>query len=560
MVDNIRSDTMSKWKKNLCICLTLIITLSTALPTGNVAASINSTSTNNQADTPNTEGVISFTEELSGPLEPTIVPTPEVTVIPTPEVTINPIPEVTVSPTPEVTISPTPEDTISPTPELSITPSPEPTKSPFRSKTLEKMSEYDYIGNSVTGISKKKVAVKTLQKNLLSYGTLYGTGMPYDEYKVAMGYQWQDATEYDKKPTIINVDITKSMNYSAYINTLKKLSRYEGVYIYKIGKSTQGRDLYAVEIDVASDQKKNVFMLTGQIHAREFAGGTYIVKQLVDLIQKAQTDSKTMELLKKNKFVAVPIINVDGREALINEPKKWTTKGGEMYKAYTNGVDGGRNFPGLQWGQVLKGSRYKYSIAKSPGYANYPGSYAGSNRETKAMMKWLYHYIVVEQARYYIDMHQQGSIIYAGKTWQTKTQAQKSWDLRTNLRSVLNKGVTRRKYNNVYEGSIYGMQGEGSSLTDYSVTLAVGAKFSPAYGFHAFVSGNKEYILMQIKDLDRNVIKVKDANKNFAAVTMEIGYGRSYLGNSAATRKLLANEYKNYNYDKLLESLPKMVK
>ena len=65
---------------------------------------------------------------------------------------------------------------------------------------------------------------------------------------------------------------------------------------------------------------------------------------------------------------------------------------------------------------------------------------------------------------------------------------------------------------------------------------------------------------MQIKDLDKNTIKVKEANKNFAAVTMEIGYGRGYLGNSSATRKLLANEYNYFNFGKLLESLPKMFK
>jgi hypothetical protein len=65
---------------------------------------------------------------------------------------------------------------------------------------------------------------------------------------------------------------------------------------------------------------------------------------------------------------------------------------------------------------------------------------------------------------------------------------------------------------------------------------------------------------MQVKDLDTSKIKFKEANKNFAELTIEIGYGTNYLGNSAYTRKLLANEYNYYNYGKLLADLPKMIK
>lgn len=425
----------------------------------------------------------------------------------------------------------------------------------FRSKTLKTMSEYDYIANSITGITTKKLSLSSLQKSVKTYGKLYGKGMPFDEYVAAMTYQWEDYTEYDKEPVEINVDIKKTMNYASYVSTLKKLSRYPGVYLYKIGKSTEGRNLYAIEVDVDSDCKKNVIMLTGQIHAREFAGGTYIVKQLVDMVQKAQSDEETMELLKTTKYVAVPIINVDGREALITEESKWKTKSGELLKAYTNKTDGNRNFPGLHWGQVSKGYTLSSIIAKSPTYANYPGPYGGSNRETKALMKWLYHYTIVDQAVYYLDYHQQGSIVYAGKVWQTQQQTKKSTDLRTYLLSILNKGITRRKYTIVNERSSYGLRGEGSSLTDYAVSLAVGAKFSPAYGFHAFTYNNKEYLFMEIGDLDKKLIKVKDTNKNFAVNTIEIGYGKKYLGNSAATRRLLASEYISYNFDTLLERL-----
>ncbi len=507
------------------------------------------------------------------PSDPTVTLTPEpedtyATLTPSPEdssATVTPIPA-----DPWGTLTPVPEDpsiTLTPAPEVSpevsvtpdITPSPVPTKVPYRSQTLEKMAAYDYVGRSVTGITQAKEALAILQKNVESYGTLFGTGMPYKEFKEAMSYEWTDATEYDKKPVKITVDMNQTITYKNYVNLLKQLSRYPGVYLYKIGKTTQGRDLYAIEIDVASTYEKNVIMLTGQVHAREFGAGTILTRQLVELVQKAQTDKAAMDILKKNKYVAVPIINVDGREQLIYYPGKWIVNGNK-WKAYYDGTDGGRNFPGLQWGQVIKGGRLLSIIAGKPGYANYPGPYAGSSNETKAMMKWLYQYVIVEKASLYIDMHNQGSVIYAGKPWQTKAQEKKSLDFRTEVMNVLNKGITKRKYTRIYENSLYGLRGEGTSLTDYAVSLAVGAKFSPAYGFSTFSDGKQEYTLMQIRDLDTAKVKVQAANPDFAAITLEIGYGAKYLGNTAETKRLFANEYVYYNYGRLLEALPKMIR
>jgi predicted restriction endonuclease len=62
------------------------------------------------------------------------------------------------------------------------------------------MSAYDYTGSSVTGVSTQKETLKTLQSYVKSFGTLYGAGMPYEEYKAAMNYMWEDKTEYNKAP------------------------------------------------------------------------------------------------------------------------------------------------------------------------------------------------------------------------------------------------------------------------------------------------------------------------------------------------------------------------
>lgn len=129
---------------------------------------------------------------------------------------------------------------------------------PFVPKTLQRMAEYDYIGNSVTNVSTKKLSTSALQKQVTKFGTLVRDGMPYQEYIEAMSYQWKDCTDYQSKPTKITVDITKTMDYKTYVDTLKKLSRYDGVYLYIIGSSTEGRDLYAIEIDVDNQRWRDL--------------------------------------------------------------------------------------------------------------------------------------------------------------------------------------------------------------------------------------------------------------------------------------------------------------
>jgi uncharacterized repeat protein (TIGR02543 family) len=423
--------------------------------------------------------------------------------------------------------------------------------------TLSMMQSINYYTESITGLSNKKLPISTIKSLLKPYGTYYGKGMPLSIYKKSMTNTWIDRTDYNNEPKDLTIDITKTMNYDSYVNYLKNLSRYEGVYLYEIGKSTDGRTLYSIEIDVASDYDKKVICLTGQTHTREFAGGVFIVKQLYELIQKAQTNPSTMEMLKHYKFAAVPIISLDAREGIIENPQKWTTASGELWKAYSNGTDGNRNYPGLQMGQIYKSYTKKPTISSKPGYAFYSGNYAGSCSETQAMMKWFYHYVIVEQAIYHVDYHQQGSIIYAGKPWQTTKQLNRCKELAYGLASVLNQGNLRR-YTYVPEESSYGLRGEGSTASDFTVSLAVGAKFSPGYGFYVFPKKEKEYALIQVKNLNQFNLKFKEANPNFAQATLEIGAGPQALGNSSSTRRILAKEYENYNYSKLLESLPKL--
>ena len=106
----------------------------------------------------------------------------------------------------------------------------------------------------------------------------------------------------------------------------------------------------------------------------------------------------------------------------------------------------------------------------------------------------------------------------------------------------------------------YGLRGEGSSITDYAMSLAFGARYSEAFGINVYVdSKGKEYTLLQIPDLEESPVQLEKANPRFAAATYEIGIGNAYLGYSANTRCLIAEEYTKYHFDSLLEALPDLV-
>lgn len=496
----------------------------------------------------------SLTEEPTPMVEPTPTGESTSTVVPTP--TEEPTPTVEPTPTEEPTPTVEPTPTEEPTPTVEPTPTPTPTVKPKPvSATLDFMSTYNYIANSVTGLSKKLFTQSKYQSAMKPYGKFTGKpGMPYSLYKDAMNYEWTDLTVKSKEVVKVTVDLKKQYPYNQCVAVMKKLSRHDGVNLYKIGESGEGRDMLALEIDLPSKYEKKTIILTGSMHAREGAGSVYILKQLSDLLNNKE-DKTFKKLLSRVRIVAVPLVNPDGREALIQTPGKYTLKNGQLWKGYTNGTDGNRNFPGVQWGQVLAGYSMNKNISTKPDGMFYAGDFAGNCMETQAMMKFLYHYIVVEKAVYYFDYHQQGRIAYAGKPWQTKAQRDRCKELANSALAVLNK-KNSKKYSWVNEVPSYGLSGEGSTLTDYAVALATGAKFSPAYGFMVYVD-QKEIPLIAVKNLGTTKYKIQEANSEFATMTYEIGSGSSYLGYSKNTRELLAKEYEKYHFDQVLIEMMK---
>lgn len=429
----------------------------------------------------------------------------------------------------------------------------------FIPETLKKVNSFDYYSDSISTITDKAYTQKEIRELISKYGTYLGNpGMSDELYKETMEAQWTDFTDYTHEYVPTELDLNKKYTYNELVNFMRNLSRLDGVYMYRIGETSSGRPMYALEVDIASKKNKDTVILTGTIHARETAGCEFILKQLSELLQ--DTSNKAQKVLKQTRFVTVPCVNPDGRDGVCFSTKKYTYKDDQLWKATSSGTDLNRNFPGLSWGQLLKGYEISDYISDSPKKLYYPGDYAGSAPETRAMMKFLYHYIVVEQAALLVDYHMQGRIMYAGKPWSSTEQSERCESLAKSISKTLNVGHVNEKYVYWPEEEEYGLNGVGSTLTDYACAIAYGAKFSRGYGFCVYCTAKKEFPLISIPRRDKTKKNLlPEANPFFATFSFEIGWGSSSLGYDKTAREKMAKEYTSFHFDKVLYNLSTLV-
>jgi hypothetical protein len=308
-----------------------------------------------------------------------------------------------------------------------------------------------------------------------------------------------------------------------------------------IGKSGQDRNLYMVKVALGGEENKPIIMLSGSVHAREFAGAEYITKFLNDTIKKAQTSSSIKQLLEQVVIVAVPLVNPDGREMIING-------GNKNRKSNSNGVDLNRAMPSVNAGQLGKGVKMIKNFSDKPGLDFFAGYNLGTESETKAMIKWYDYY--VPKATVYIDFHQQGGSMRYNKRFITSGSDALSKAFAKKLNTLLKKG-----YKLVSESKTYGLNGDGGTLTDYARSVAEGFKYSYKYGRMVLDEDGTETPLIVFKDLDSVKEYYKPVNAKFRVATFEIGRTPSYLGAGSRARVLRKREYSKYGWSNFLPGL-----
>lgn len=421
----------------------------------------------------------------------------------------------------------------SPSPSDNPAPSPSPSDNPAPSPSSTATNNTDTSAN-------KLLSLDDINKEFAQYGSMTIAGMKPEDYDAAHSIEWA-VLNTAGKPQNLSVNLSNLMNYSAYEKYILNLDKYNGVEVSVIGKSGQGRNMYMVKVALGGEENKPIIMLSGSVHAREFGGVEYITKILNDTIKKAQTNSATRKLLQKVVIIAVPLVNPDGREMIING-------GNPNRKSDSNGVDLNRAMPAVNAGQLATGVKEIDDFSITPGLDFFAGNNLGTESETQALIKWYDYY--VPKASVYIDFHQQGGSLRYNKYFVTSESDSLSKAFAKNLNAMMKKG-----YKPVPESDGYGLNGDGGTLTDYARSIAEGFKYSYSYGRMVLDENGTETPLLVFRDLDNARQYYNPVNKKLRVVTFEIGRNPDYLGMDARARILRKREFTKYGWSNFLPGL-----
>lgn len=143
-----------------------------------------------------------------------------------------------------------------------------------------------------------------------------------------------------------------------------------------IGKSLQGRNIYAVKIsdNVAQHELAEPAILFNSMHhAREVMTTEVAMDTIEVLLGGYASNSQVRSYVDRNEIWVVPMVNVDGNHIVWNKDSMWRKNSRGGY-----GVDINRNYP-YDWNACGGSSGSKSS-------QTYRGESAGSEPETQALM------------------------------------------------------------------------------------------------------------------------------------------------------------------------------
>lgn len=390
-----------------------------------------------------------------------------------------------------------------------------------------------------TGDSEPVASLPVLNRIFKSYGSITIAGMTGSDYDAAMSTQWTDI-QTPGEPEPYDIDLTKLMDYETIEQYIWNLGKYDGVDVTSIGMSEMGRSIYMVKLSLAGETAEDnpLIMLTGSVHAREFAGAEYMLKFLNDTLIKAQTDAYTRALLESVTIVAIPLVNPDGRELIIEG-------GDSSRKSNSRGVDLNRTMPSVNAGQLAAGVKMAENFSTEPGMDFFAGYRLGTESETQAMIKWFNVY--VPEAAAYIDLHQQGGISFCDKSFTSSESDAVCLEFAEGINELLNGGYEPKE-----ESEHYSLDGDGGTMTDYARSISEGFVYSYRLGRMALRMDDAEVPLMCFGDIDNCSEYYRPLNADFKCMSIEIGRKRSYLGAGENARENRQREYRRYGWDHFL--------
>lgn len=210
-----------------------------------------------------------------------------------------------------------------------------------------------------------------------------------------------------EEPWIVNVG-DAVYSYEDLTGDLREIaSKYRGkAALSSIGTSEDGRTIWCLRIGNPSAGRKIV--IDAGIHAREWLNPQMLMRKGEEVLRQ-YADYKAA--LNRACLYVVPMINPDGVSisqsgfGAIRSPKLRklcikTKASSRTWKANARGVNLNFNFPG---GWNKKGKK------KKPDGISYPGEKASSEKETKAMIRFINSLSGIQNV---LNYHSTGSILY----------------------------------------------------------------------------------------------------------------------------------------------------
>ncbi|KAI0491260.1 hypothetical protein F4859DRAFT_40871 [Xylaria cf. heliscus] len=163
-----------------------------------------------------------------------------------------------------------------------------------------------------------------------------------------------------KKHDVADVYFQDYQPYSvmvAWMRLIDSLFRGRGlVQMINIGKSYEGRDIPALRVGIQPDgdtsgRRREVVLVTGGLHAREWIATSSVNYVAWSFIQSADKDPIVKKILERFDLVFIPVLNPDGYEYTWEVDRLWRKSRQRTKMSYCPGFDLDHSFP-YQWDSV----------------------------------------------------------------------------------------------------------------------------------------------------------------------------------------------------------------
>jgi len=239
-------------------------------------------------------------------------------------------------------------------------------------------------GEKLVKVLARKAHLDVLKKN----GVVFSNATRRVPYKLFLsGFEAREgkAVRIHKGRIVVNDGYHDNEMVTKLLEAFHR--RHPGITrLHQIGKSTQGRPLWALKIsdNAAREEDEPAVLFNGGHHGSELLSTEFVLDIIDQLLHRYRSSSQVRARVDRYEIWCVPLVNPDGNHRFLHvcgtgrKNGRDTNKNGRIDRG--DGVDLNRNYP-FRWHSLgEKGSSGK------PEHGRYRGPGPGSEPETRAMM------------------------------------------------------------------------------------------------------------------------------------------------------------------------------